>query len=52
MRTIKLTYEHKTACGNWIVKELTISDGKEYERIINIIHNNPDSYKVVKVEHV
>ena len=52
MRKIKLTYEHKTWNGNWIRKEYVTNDGKDYERAVNIIHNNPEEYRVVNVEHI
>lgn len=52
MRRIKLTYEHKTANGSWIRREYTTSNGKDYERVVNIIHSNPEEYKVIKVEHI
>jgi threonyl-tRNA synthetase len=52
MRTIELDYEVKTAYGDWMPYVLVTSDGKEYERAVNIIHQNPDSYRVVKVQHI
>lgn len=52
MRKIKLTYDHKTFAGDWIRREYTTDNGKDYERVVNIIHNNSDDYKIVKVEHV
>lgn len=51
MRKIKITYDHKTANGNWITREYETSDGKDYERVVNIIHSNPEEYRVIKVEH-
>ena len=52
MRTIKITYEHKTANGEWRHKEYTTDNGKDYERVVNILHNNKDEYKVLDVKHV
>lgn len=52
MRKIKLTYEIKSANGFWNRKEYVTDDGKDYERVVNIIHSNPDEYKVVNVEHI
>lgn len=52
MRAIKLIYEHKTAYGVWIRRKLIISDGKEYERVVNIIHKNKDEYRVIEVKHI
>ena len=52
MRKIKLTYDHQTMNGNWIRKEYVTDDGKDWERVVNIIHNNSDEYKVVSVEHI
>jgi hypothetical protein len=52
MRKIKLTYEHKTSNGNWIRRAYVTDDGKDYERVVNIIHNNRDEYKVINVEHI
>ncbi len=51
MREIKLTYDHKTASGNWIRREYTTSDGKDWERVVNILHQNCDEYKVINVQH-
>ena len=52
MRKIKITYEHETMNGNWIRKEYVTDNGKDYERVINIIHSNPKEYRVINVEHI
>ena len=52
MRKIKLTYEIKSANGIWNRKEYVTDDGKDYERIVNIIHSNPSEYRVINVEHI
>jgi hypothetical protein len=52
MRAIELDYEVKTAYGNWEPGVLVTSDGKEYERAVNIIHQHPDEYRVVRVRHI
>ena len=52
MRKIKLTYEIKSANGIWNCKEYVTDDGKDYERIVNIIHSNPSEYRVINVEHI
>lgn len=52
MRKIKLTYEIKSANGIWNRKEYVTDDGKDYERVVNIIHSNPTEYRVINVEHV
>jgi hypothetical protein len=52
MRTIKLTYEIKSANGFWNRKEYVTDDGKDYERIVNVIHSNPSEYRVINVEHI
>ena len=52
MRKIKLTYEIKSANGLWNRKEYVTDDGKDYERIINIVHNNTSEYRIINVEHI
>ena len=52
MRKIKITYEHKTACGDWVRREYTTDNGTDWERVVNIIHSKPQEYKVISVEHV
>lgn len=52
MKPIKITYEHKTAGGEWITREYTAKEGKDYERVINTIHQNKDEYRVIKVERL
>lgn len=52
MRKVKLTYEIKSANGIWVRKEYITEDGKAYERVVNIIHSNPNEYKVISVEHI
>lgn len=52
MRKIKLTYKIKSANGIWNCKEYVTDDGKDYERVVNIIHSNPNEYRVVNVEHI
>ena len=52
MRKVKLTYEIKSADGIWNRKEYVTDDGKDYERVVNIIHSNPDEYRVINVEHI
>lgn len=52
MRKIKLTYDVKSANGVWNRKEYVTDSGKDYERVVNIIHNNLDTYKVINAEHI
>ena len=52
MRKIELTYEIKTANGNWRQKTFTSENGTEWERVVNIIHNNPNDYRVLGVKHI
>ena len=52
MRKVKLTYEIKSANGVWIRKEYVTEDGRAYERVVNIIHSNPDKYRVIQVGHI
>lgn len=47
MREIKITYEF-----HGIMKTYITNDPKDYERVVNIIHSNPDKYKVLNVEHI
>lgn len=49
MRTIKLIYEFTPLHE---IRIYTTNDGKDYERVINVIHKNPEKYKVIKIEHV
>ena len=53
IRLIKLTYEFlpNEPYGREI-KEHIFYTGKEYEEAVNTIHQNPDKYKVIKVEHI
>ena len=51
-RPIEITYEHKTFLGNWRRYQYAVWDGKEYERVINIIHQNPDEYRIISVRHM
>lgn len=52
MKKIKITYDHKTANGSWNRHEYITDNGKDYERVVNIIHQNKDEYKVVDVKHI
>lgn len=52
MRTLKIIYEHKTANGDWLRKEYTTDSGKDWERVVNIIHQNRHEYRVIDVKHV
>ena len=52
MRKIKLTYEIKSANGIWNRTEYVTDNGKDYERIVNIIHSNPNEYRVINAEHI
>lgn len=53
IRPIKLTYEFlPNELYGREIKEHIFYTGKEYEEAINTIHQNPDKYKVVKVEHI
>ena len=52
MRKIELTYEIKTANGDWLQKTFTTENGTEWERVVNIIHNNPNDYRVLGVKHI
>ena len=52
MRKIELTYEIKTANGDWRQKTFTSENGTEWERVVNIIHNNPNDYRVLGVKHI
>ena len=47
MRTIKITYDFYG-----IIKIYITNDPKDYERVVNIIHSNPNKYKVLNVEHI
>ena len=52
-RPIKLTYVFlPNEFYGAETKEHIFYDGKEYENAVNTIHENPDKYKVVKVEHI
>lgn len=50
--TLRLVYEHKTAGGVWLRKEYHTDDGKDWERVVNIIHQNPNEYRVITVERI
>ena len=55
MRKIELTYEIKTANGDWRQKTFVSENGTEWERVVNIIHNNPNNpnnYRVLGVKHI
>ena len=52
MRPIKLTYEINTANNNWWRNHIIVTDGKEWERIVSVIHSEPDKYKIISVEHI
>lgn len=52
MTPIKITYEHKTANGDWVTREYTAKEGKDYERVVSIIHQNKDEYRVLNVERL
>ena len=47
MKTIKITYDFYG-----IIKIYITNDPKDYERVVNIIHSNPDKYNVLNVEHI
>ena len=52
MKKIKFTYIHETWNGILLEKEYIADDDKDYQRVVDIICNNPDEYKVISVEHV
>ena len=52
MRKIKLTYEIKSANGLWNRKEYVTNDGKDYERVVNIVHNNTSEYRIINAKHI
>ena len=52
MRKIELIYEIKTANGDWRQKTFVSENGTEWERVVNIIHNNPNNYRVLGVKHI
>ena len=52
MRKIELTYEIKTANGDWLQKTFATENGTEWGRVVNIIHNNPTDYRVLGVKHI
>ena len=52
-RPIKLTYVFlPNSLFGAETKEHIFYDGKEYENAINTIHQEPDKYKIIKVEHI
>lgn len=51
MRAIELDYEVKSDWG-WEPGALVTQDGKEYERMMNMLHQNPDNYRVVMVKQI
>lgn len=52
MKKIKITYEKKMSNECWDRRVYITNDGKDWERVVNVIHNNPEEYKVIKVEHL
>ena len=52
-RPIKLTYIFlPNEVYGAETKERIFYDGVEYETAVNTIHENPNLYKIVKVEHI
>lgn len=52
MRELEMIYDHKTANGYWITKRFATTDGAAWERAVNIIHQNPEEYRIISVKHV
>lgn len=52
MRTIEITYEIKTANGNWVRRTYATNDGHDYERVVNVLHQNKEAYRVIEVRHI
>ena len=52
MRKIELTYEIKTANGDWRQKTFISENGAEWERVVNIIHNTHNDYRLLGVKHI
>lgn len=50
-RAIELVYEEEVSPYVWVRHVLVTSDGKEYERLVNMIHQSY-RYRVVSVRHV
>jgi hypothetical protein len=51
-KAIEITYQVKTAYGNYVTRSYATKDGREYQRIVDLIHLNPEEYKVVNVRHI
>jgi len=51
MRTIAMEYEHRSAAGTWIPRKYVTSDGKDWERVVGILHQNTDEYRILSVKH-
>lgn len=52
MRKIEIIYPHRTANGDFVQRRYATDNGKDYERIVNVIHQNPYEYKVISVKHI
>lgn len=52
MSKIKITYEHKTFNGNWILREYICADDKDYTRVMRVVEENAKDYKLVRMESV
>lgn len=50
MKTITLTYEVKTAYGNWVKREYDVKDREDYERVMNIMVQNKEDYRLIDFE--
>lgn len=50
MKELEMIYEHKTANGYWITKRFATTDGADWERAVNIIHQNPEEYHIISVK--
>ena len=46
-----MEYEHRSAMGIWIPRKYVTSDGKDMERVVSILHQNPNEYRVLSVKH-
>ena len=49
MPPIMVVYEIKTANGAWRTRKYAPKDKKDYERVLSVVRENPEEYKILSV---
>lgn len=52
VRALSIIYERKTALGEWSCWEAIATTRAEYARIIDLIRQNPDEYRLVHIRRI